>query len=76
MAQVKVVKRNENENYELNELLEEAQGKIQEALGHVTYSAYPEINTDVVKKLKQIEDDIVDILIAIENGEICKPVKC
>lgn len=76
MAQVKVVRRDKDDNYELNELLESAHGRIQEAQAQVTYSAYPEINADVIKKLKQIEHNIFDLLIVLEENKIYKPVKC
>lgn len=75
MANVKVVARTNEENYELNELLELAQDKIQQAQDKVIYYAYPEINAELIKKLKQIESDIIDLEIMVERQEIMKPVK-
>ena len=71
----KVAQKTNEENYELNELLESAHGKIQEAQNHITYSVYPEINAELIRKLKEIEDAIFDIEIAVENQEILKPVR-
>lgn len=75
MANVKVVAKTNEENYELNEFLELAQDKIQQAQGQVTYSAYPNINAELIKKLNQIESDIIDLEIMVERQEIMKPVK-
>lgn len=75
MENVKVVAKTNEENYELNEFLELAQDKIQQAQGQVTYSAYPDINAELIKKLNQIESDIIDLEIMIERQEIMKPVK-
>lgn len=75
MANVKVVAKTNEENYELNEFLELAQDKIQQAQGQVTYSAYPDINAELIKKLNQIESDIIDLEIMVERQEIMKPVK-
>lgn len=75
MANVKVVAKTNEENYELNEFLELAQDKIQQAQGQVTYSAYPDVNAELIKKLNQIESDIIDLEIMVERQEIMKPVK-
>lgn len=75
MAKIKMVQRSDEENYELNELLESAHGKIQEAQSQITYSAYPKINAELIQKLKDIEDAIFDLEIAVENQEILKPVR-
>lgn len=75
MENVKVVAKTNEENYELNEFLELAQDKIQQAQGQVTYSAYPDINAELIKKLNQIESDIIDLEIMVERQEIMKPVK-
>lgn len=75
MENVKVVAKTNEENYELNKFLELAQDKIQQAQGQVTYSAYPDINAELIKKLNQIESDIIDLEIMVERQEIMKPVK-
>lgn len=72
---MKIVERTKEENYELNELLESAHGKVQEAQSQITYSAYPQLNAEMIAKLKEIEDAIFDLEIMVENCEVVKPVK-
>ena len=54
--------RTQNENYKLIENLESAIGKIQEAIGNITYSSYPNLNKEAIIKLEMAKDTMEEVL--------------
>ena len=54
--------RTQNENYKLIENLESAIGKIQEAIGSITYSSYPNLNKEAIIKLETAKDTMEEVL--------------
>lgn len=61
--------RNKNENVRYSVYLETAIDQIEQAIDSITYSAYPELNTRTIARLREV----IDNLDSISSTPIFKP---
>lgn len=66
--------RTEEENKYFLELLEDAEDKLNQALGEITYSSFKNLNTDLIKRVKDIIGNISVMKNEISSNMIYKPI--